>query len=222
MQRDASANRFTPPSPQPSQAWHGNRISPCERPPRGDEGECRRACERKLFRGRRRLAAGGRRLSLPFLHSLNVHDLPTIHPPQNHPSSHRSETSLRGLNTRTFLWKGWNTRNHWAPTNGVVAASLEGGALVSPPALTPSSSWWALVTILPCHAWIGRGLGGANPIDAIRAISSYQEASTRTAFQNIICTLKAPRSHARTVCFFKTKYSSYTVPFWGGMGRVSS
>jgi hypothetical protein len=32
------------------------------RPPRGGRGKCRRACERTPLRGRRRCAAGGRRL----------------------------------------------------------------------------------------------------------------------------------------------------------------
>jgi hypothetical protein len=35
-----------------------------------------------------------------------------------------------------------------------------GGALACPSALTLISSRWALVTLLSCHAWHGRGLGG--------------------------------------------------------------
>jgi hypothetical protein len=48
----------------------------------------------------------------------------------------------------------------WAPVFGAAAATPEVGALARPSAFHPTFSWWALVTLKPCHAWHGRMLGG--------------------------------------------------------------
>jgi hypothetical protein len=66
-------------------------------------------------------------------------------------------------NTRSLLARRQSTlpttRNDGgkaaAPAGGATAAAPEGGALGGPSALTPTSSWWALVPLWPCHAWHG-------------------------------------------------------------------
>jgi hypothetical protein len=48
-----------------------------------------------------------------------------------------------------------------ASAAGAAAVAPEGGALACPSALNPPpSSWLALVTLKPCHAWHGWGQGG--------------------------------------------------------------
>jgi hypothetical protein len=70
---------------------------------------------------------------------------------------------------------------YWPPikhmrTRRPPAAAPEGVVLASPYALTPTPSWWAPVTLLPCHTWHGWGLGGVTPACVIRAIRSRWEA----------------------------------------------
>jgi hypothetical protein len=43
-----------------------------------------------------------------------------------------------------------------------LAAAFEGGANVAPSALTPISTWWSLVPLLPCQVRHGRRLGGVS------------------------------------------------------------
>jgi hypothetical protein len=104
-----------------------------------------------------------------------------------------------------------------------------------PRALTPASSWGALVTLLSCQVWHGKERGEDEPTIAIRAIIRCRERFVRRAFKNIFCTLPAPRSPARLVqnVFFKpytTKIPSHlgagacifrSVWRRGGYGRVN-
>ena len=75
---DPTDRAVGPLSPLPCQAWHGYGVSSAHH---GEVRGCRRACERTPLRGRRRCAAGGRRLcstSIPlsesFLWMRNVGD----------------------------------------------------------------------------------------------------------------------------------------------------
>jgi hypothetical protein len=47
----------------------------------------------------------------------------------------------------------------------------EGGALACPSEPTSTSTRWALLDLMPCMAWHGRGLSKV-PVDAIRGISN--------------------------------------------------
>jgi hypothetical protein len=88
------------------------------------------------------------------------------------------------------------------------AAHVQGlgfwGTLAGPSALTPTSSWWALVTLQPCQAWHGWGLGGVNSGGFDPWISSCREASMRRAFISIICT-QTSRPPAWIVRYFLSR-----------------
>jgi hypothetical protein len=51
----------------------------------------------------------------------------------------------------------------------------EGGELVSPSTPTSTSTRWAMLNFMPCHAWHGRGLD-EGPAAAIRGIIGCREA----------------------------------------------
>jgi hypothetical protein len=64
---------------------------------------------------------------------------------------------------------------HLVVADGRQLAAQEGGALAGPSAHTSTSTWWARVTLYPCHAWHGRGPNEV-PAAAIRVIINCREA----------------------------------------------
>jgi hypothetical protein len=61
---DPAGRAVGPLSPLPCQAWHGYGASSAHH---GEVRGCRRDCERTPLRGRRRCAAGGRRISILYV-----------------------------------------------------------------------------------------------------------------------------------------------------------
>jgi hypothetical protein len=70
---------FTPPSPEPCQAWHDYRVTNAHHEEGG--GECRRACECTTPRGRRCCVAGGRRELLYYIAHENTPVALVLHMP---------------------------------------------------------------------------------------------------------------------------------------------
>jgi hypothetical protein len=96
---------------------------------------------------------------------------------------------------------------------------MEGGALARLPALNPTSSWWALVTLQPCKTCHALGLGGVNPVAAIRVINICWEASLREALKSIICKLTTPICPARAVRYVFSRLDTPHIPSHvGGWG----
>jgi hypothetical protein len=87
-----------------------------------------------------------------------------------------------------------------APASGATAAAPERGACARKSVGThPQLMVVGVGNPIAVLRVARMGLGGVNPVSAIRAISTYRGASVRRAFKNIMCTVPTPRSPARAV-----------------------
>jgi hypothetical protein len=102
-----------------------------------------------------------------------------------------------------------------APASGAAAATPKGVALAHSSALTPTSLWWALVTLYPTSPrWYGARRG--EPTTAIHAINSCRENYVRMAFEHSICTLLTSRSLAWPIRYVLTRLNTPWMPIFLG------
>jgi hypothetical protein len=98
---------------------------------------------------------------------------------------------------------------HLVVADGRQLAAQEGGTLAGPSAPTSTSTWWARVTLYPCHAWHGRGLNEV-PAAAIRMIINCREAMYEEFWKSNIRT-PTRGSPARSIrCFSRMNTRRYS------------